>query len=523
MLSTRLAAWLALAFCFVCNPFAHAQGGYTSEKYPEHGLKFDLARDYKWLALQPSENWAILQWTNSKSAKNASLQVIRIDYKSDPGPVTPGERPIDPDGTPEPKPKDETEKKKKPLTINSWERYLEQKKPRWQPSEVEAGKPRDDYEATEYTLRMDKNANARGWVYVWKKHNERTFAVVGWCSTEDFDDQCKIWRKIAEGMRFDDPIEDPEIAKLRAYYERRPKYKDPEYRIRVRTGLDGNWKSEDTENYLVIYNTKDQPLVRRIVKDMESIRKEYVKLFPSAEEIDAVSTVRVCEDKEEYVKYGGPPNSAGYWYWVTEELVFYDATYREKGKKTDKSDTFIVLYHEAFHQYIHYSVGRLAPHSWFNEGYGDFFSGSQVRGGKVKRVGPNPWRLHTIQAMLERNDYLPWPEMIEYTKDAYYDPTRAGLNYAQGWSMVYFLNESRTVQRHDQWSQILPIYFDELKAAWSELKDELEESGDDPEAEAKARRIAEEAAKKRAVDLAFQGVDLDELEKEWIDFTLSIR
>jgi hypothetical protein len=203
--------------------------------------------------------------------------------------------------------------------------------------------------------------------------------------------------------------------------------------------------------------------------------------------------------------------------------VFYDATVREKGKKTEKADTFIVLYHEAFHQYIHYSVGRLAPHSWFNEGYGDYFSGSQVRGGKVKRVGANPWRLSTVQAMLERNDYISWREMISYTKAAYYHPRRGGLNYAQGWSMVYFLNVSKTVQRHKVWSQILPTYFNELKAAWSELKGGLEVGGEDEEAEAKARSIAEEEAKKRAVELAFKDVDLDELEAEWMKFTLAIR
>ena len=525
MLSTRIAAWFVFLLTFASTSFAPAQGGYTKEKYPQHGLKFQLARDYKWLALQPSEEWVVLQWTNSKSAKNAMLRVVRIDYKSDPGPVTPGGRPLDPDNPAEPTPKGEKDKeeKKKPLTINSWERYVAQKHPGWRVNEVEKGKPRDEYEATEYTLRMAKSTKTRGWAYVWKKHNERTFAVIGWAYTPDFEAQRKIWRKIATGMRFDEPIEDPEIAKLRKYYERRPKFKDPEYRIRVRTALDGNWKSEDTENYLVIYNTKDQPLVRRIVKDMESIRKEYVKLFPSVEEINAVSTVRVCKDKAEYVKYGGPARSAGYWSWVTEELVFYDATVREKGKKTEKQDTFIVLYHEAFHQYIHYSAGRLAPHSWFNEGYGDYFSGAQVRGGKVKRVGANTWRLRTIQEMLKRHDYIPWPEMIEYTKAAYYSPRRQGLNYAQGWSMVYFLNASKVAQRHKQWSKILPTYFEELKVAWAEEQAGLDPDEEDEEAAAKARSIAVENAKKRAVDLAFKDVDLNELEGEWIKFTLAIR
>ena len=72
----------------------------------------------------------------------------------------------------------------------------------------------------------------------------------------------------------------------------------------------------------------------------------------------------------------GNPRSAGYWNSRTEELVLFDAEEHERGKRPDDSGTFIVLYHEAFHQYIHYSTGELPPHSWFNEGYGDYFSGA---------------------------------------------------------------------------------------------------------------------------------------------------
>jgi len=47
-------------------------------------------------------------------------------------------------------------------------------------------------------------------------------------------------------------------------------------------------------------------------------------------------------------------------------------------------DSLRVLYHEAFHQYIHYAVGDVAPHSWFNEGHGDYFAGHNYRGRKFK-------------------------------------------------------------------------------------------------------------------------------------------
>ncbi len=528
MIRSYLAALLSIVGFVNGVELAAAQGGYSKEKYPEHGITFELAKNYEWLAIQPNEEWVVLQWTyeerrsgvrkDKPTAKSAAprLQIVRIDYTADPGPTTPGG--MGPSGG-EPEPDGEGAEEAEPveLPINSWARYLDQKLGRWEAIGGEQGKPRDGYEATEYELRLKKGkVTSRSWAYVWEKSRTRTFVVIGRCIEQDWDKQRKIWRRTAEKMRFAEPQENPDVVKWRRYYERKPKLKQPEYRIRVRKGLDGDWGFEDTENYIVIYNTKDQPLVRRVVKDLESIRKEYVKLFPAAGEIDAVSTVRICADNAEYMQYGGPRGSAGYWNWRTEELVLYDGTKREKGKKTDKLDTFIVLYHEAFHQYIHYSAGRLSPHSWFNEGYGDYFSGALIKGGKVKKIGSNRWRVGYIKRVVQRNQHTPWGEIIEYEQPVFYNRAKVGQNYAQGWAMIYFLNTSKKVKRHERWSQILDIYFETLKSSWKEELAKLEIEGKQDDEEARAAGQLE--ARKAAVKAAFEGVDLREIEAEWVKF-----
>lgn len=524
MLSRLIAlAWL-LSALFTLAPDSTAQGGYAKEKYPEHGLTFDLARDYAWLAIQPTEEWIVLQWVFQERGKRSSektstrsspkLQIARIDYVADQGPTTPDERNPEADTDPE----EEVAEKEEPVRhLNSWPRYLERRLSRWDAKEIGKGKERDGFVPTEYELRIKKGSSATvGWAYVWDQLQERTFIVMGWCKQGDFDKQVGIWRKTAEKMRFSEPVPNPDVVKWERFYARRSKFKDPEYRIRVRKSLDGNWEAEDTENYIIISNTKDQPLVRRIVKDMESIRKEYVKLFPPAGEIKAVSTVRICENRDEYFQYGGPTGSAGYWNWVTEELVLYDGTKREKGKKTDKVDTFIVLYHEAFHQYIHYSAGKLSPHSWFNEGYGDFFSGAQVKGGKVKRIGSNRWRVGRIKHAVEVREFTPWKEIIHYEQPQYYERSKVGTNYAQGWSMVYFLNTSKKVQKNELWSQVLTVYFETLKSSWAEGLGELEAEGKDEDRQ--QRGAAQLKARQAAVEAAFEGIDIDALEAEWILF-----
>ena len=41
-------------------------------------------------------------------------------------------------------------------------------------------------------------------------------------------------------------------------------------------------------------------------------------------EMSKTSVVRVCANRDQYVSYGGPPSSAGFWNSATEELVLFD-------------------------------------------------------------------------------------------------------------------------------------------------------------------------------------------------------
>lgn len=239
------------------------------------------------------------------------------------------------------------------------------------------------------------------------------------------------------------------------------------------------------KNYIIIYNTKNNrnnQLAKEISERIESIReKVYEVQFPPAQPIDAVSIVRVCGDRAEYHAYGGPGGSAGYWNSGSEELVFYDAA----PKRRIDDDTVSVLYHEAFHQYIFYSVGNVAPHSWFNEGHGDYYAGAEYKRRDFD-IKPFEWRrgviknavAHGPRAVLEEegedgetkrsyaNDggYTPLKDLVTFTQGQYY--SYPSISYAQGWSLVYFLREVVPKNRkyREKWGHILETYFDTLKA-----------------------------------------------------------
>ena len=150
--------------------------------------------------------------------------------------------------------------------------------------------------------------------------------MIGTCHPDDHKDQKKIWDAIVKKMKVTEPDSgklDKEAQKMLDSY-RKKGYLDPEFRVQARLDLPKGWKADDTENYILVFSTKDEPLIRLIKRELEAIRKEYEKLFPPLAPVTAVSRVRICKDRAEYSAYGGPPGSGGYWNWKAQELVFFD-------------------------------------------------------------------------------------------------------------------------------------------------------------------------------------------------------
>ena len=114
--------------------------------------------------------------------------------------------------------------------------------------------------------------------------------------------------------------------------------------------------------------------------------------------------------------------------------------------------------------------------------------------------------------------------------------TDVGENYAQGWSLIYFLRQTKS----QEWKNILPTYFQTLKSEvtkWLEDSKKEKEGGKDDEdggekdaqkalEEALAERgfippAVEERARKKALDAAFGDFDdkrWERFESEWKSF-----
>jgi hypothetical protein len=164
-------------------------------------------------------------------------------------------------------------------------------------------------------------------------------------------------------------------------------------------------------------------------------------------------------------------------------------------RATDQNlrNTLLVLYHEGFHQFLHYSLER-AP-QWFNEGHGDFYGGARWDPRKKRpkggigyfNIGSNDWRTGTIKQMGMfggAGRYEEPQRLMQMTQAEMY--ANGGPNYAQAWSLIHFLHT-----RQELGGQLLVPYYKEL----------LKGNG-----------------LRTAFDKTFGRMDMNKFEEMWVDF-----
>jgi len=468
------------------------------ETHSPLGVKVSVPRRYAPMPVSPDETNVRLRWLGeeNRAGLRPDLYLIELEHTPDAEPL------------PEPPP------------VNSLERFLARGFRPWAIAETKDQAPSEGWSVREHRLerRLDGQSKSRPglevnfpWaaVAIERRLGAKSWIVLGLCDSEDLEKELKGWRSLATKLAVFEPTAAAEEKKWARYYQFHPEFKHGELRTQLRARLLDGWKWHDTPNFVYLASTDKAALMRDVQKKLEGIRKHFLELFPPVGEITAVSTVRVCQDKDEYLEYGGPPRSAGYWNPLAKELVFF-----ENGKE----DTRIVLYHEAFHQYVYYAVGEVNPHPWFNEGYGDYFSGAEFNThGDVLRIRPNPWRVEAIRALLDRCP--PWKELLRMDQAAFMG--QAEVHYPMSWSIVYFLEESKEAAAEPAWANILPTYYRTLKQAFTRERTRLQ--GEGLAGNAGALKQASETAREEAVARAFEGVELAPLERAWVGFVRTLK
>ena len=172
--------------------------------------------------------------------------------------------------------------------------------------------------------------------------------------------------------------------------------------------------------------------------------------------------VRFMDSENTYEQVGGDPRMAGFYnpgsgYLVIKQMPFYELV--------------PVVYHEAFHQYLHAFVGDVRIPIWFNEGMAVYFEGMQ-RDEKSKTKALNPklikrGKIRMVKDAINTRTQIPLETLLKVTHEEFHDKENESLYYSQSFAvMFYFMQLSRG------------------KAALNYMK-ELKKSGDSEAANAK--------------------------------------
>lgn len=308
-----------------------------------------------------------------------------------------------------------------------------------------------------------------------------------------------------------DPYEDRELP-------------DIDRRRQVRSKLIEGWHAHDTQNFILVTNVKKTTLVKRMLTDLEVMRAAYIERFPPVDPkaLEVVSTVRVCDGYEDYLKYAGQHmrGTGGYWAFIDEELVLFNPERRvpKALRWLGKVDPVAVLYHEAMHQYLYYSNGKTPPAPWFNEGFGEVFGGAKVNRTKkvITEIDRNDFRIGVVRLAKKRKDWPPLEPMLKMTQPEFYERKTVLRNYAFGWAICYFLElegRKKPDRRNEKWAAIPREYLRHLREA---ATSRANSAPSDPAAAETWMFNQRFKIQQRAFEKTFADIDMQELETAWI-------
>ncbi len=502
---------------------ALAQGAMKQREYPEHGFRLKAPQDFAEMPLEPNEQQVLVKLQAKLKTSHKELRgehevlllLIRIVKQTQ---ATTGTK----DDQEEEEARARSMKEQSATWLNGGKTFVAFLQRRGWVNDVRmqsVEKPFKcasgaEFKIAEVTSRADHTLCAiRG--YLLEDEREIVGLVAIGNAIDAFRDLFKNIGKTLERTAIDASAKKDKSGKPATDPYANSTLRGVEQRRKVRSRMPAGWVAHDTENFILITNSPDKKLVQDALVDLEVMRKVYVTHFPPIETVEAVSTVRLCDSFKDYMDYGAPAGSGGYWNHIDEELVVFDTRNSPPGMKAildKKATTLTVLYHEGMHQYHFYSNGQAAPASWFNEGYGEYFGGAIVDRQKqvISRIDKNKLRMDWVKEMQKQKAWPDLRSMLKMSQGEFYGD-RVMDNYAMGWALCYFLETERAKKDgRPEWQAIPENYLKHLRAA----------------ADARRKKLGKDVPKdwitmfkdemqEEAFKATFASVDIDALEVAW--------
>ncbi len=354
---------------------------------------------------------------------------------------------------------------------------------------------------------------------------ERSLFVHGWIGESDiivFVGECeksllrrekRAFERTASSFKFFTQTEVEESRRKWTRHYQRTSLPHREERIDVASAAVDGWSIRDTEHSIILFHgPSDSPVLAQVARNLVAVRRRFSQDFPPDRPVDGLSVVRICRDRGEYLTYGGNPNTVGYFHPRAQELVLYDARTDLTEAMPNDHPTMRTLYHEACHQFLHHTASSMSPHSWYDEGSGEFYAGSVIESGSVKGIVGLPdrdafLRQPEVQRRLPKLEVLLAMSQTEFYADA-------DVNYSMGYSFVRFLRTSEAAAVRHQWKSLPTRYFEALRKTWRLEAESLALKG----LSGDRYRQAVERSRDVALQAALKGIDMADLETEFLNW-----
>ena len=278
------------------------------------------------------------------------------------------------------------------------------------------------------------------------------------------------------------------------------------------------WVVYESPNYQVQSECGTEK-AKRLADHMEVMNKLYRRMFNPEKEGAKRQAIKLFKDAKEFHAYGAPGGAAAYFSPSDREMVCYDTgkwmddkpKAPVTGESADPDDPVAKLKselqgrlerlrdmwkmdllgcaaHEGWHQYFHWYVGSWVElPSWINEGMGDYFYTAVPKQAKGQQLPAELGRQNAIRLMdakqaLDRNAFVPAPQLIKYSQQQYY--ANAGICYAEGWALCQFLMHSG----NPKYAKVVQTFI---------------------------RVVRDDTNMPHVTEKAFKGIDLEQLDKDW--------
>jgi len=238
-------------------------------------------------------------------------------------------------------------------------------------------------------------------------------------------------------------------------------------------------------------------MIKQVQREIERLRGVFEKLIPSSGDVTEVSVLRAFSTESEYEEYVGSRYkwSSGVWIPHLRELVIRPLAGDSSRERRER--VIRTIYHEAFHQYLHYALDRAETSAWYNEGHAVFFENANLDSSFRVTFDDDDYKAERLKNLANKNS-LDIESLLNMTYQEFYDgdPEKRIENYSLAWGLVYYLRKAALVERRTLYAGILDRY---------------------------AQNLAETEDSKKATKHAFHGIQMDTFRNDFTTFWTSSR